>query len=61
MSTCAGATGAHWDGPRKTRLYDHYLVLALFFIVTYYIQISSATPFFFSVALCNLLIWGKFS
>lgn len=38
-----------------------YFPLALFFIVTYYIQISSAEPFFFSVALCNLLIWGKFS
>ena len=38
-----------------------YLPFALFFIVTYYIQISSAKPFFFSVALCHLLIWGKFS
>ena len=51
-------TGMVWE--KLGYMITLYLPLALFFIVTYYIQISSAKPFFFSVALCHLLIWGKF-
>ena len=35
MSTCAGATGVHWDGLGKTRLYDHSLFATCFILYCY--------------------------